>query len=245
MSKFVFKLQMISSMINEVGGNDMADMQLDVLLSQMINLPRKLLTDYKKIGLNEQQLAILLQIHIAKHSGVYFPTPEELANHVTMSKDECSMILQTLIQQGYLEIIDEIDGGIRKESYSLEPLWTRLLNNDNEPSDKVDFGELFQRFEAEFGRPLSPFEIELINQWIDEQENDISIIYAALREAVLMSKLNFKYIDRILSEWKRKGIKTEEQAIQTSKGFHKFENQANKNTHTYDKSLLKYNWLDE
>ena len=223
----------------------MADIQLDYVLSHMINLPRKLLTDYKKHGLNEQQLAIILQIHIAKHSGVYFPTPEELANHVTMSKDECSMILQTLIQQGFLEIIDENEGGIRKESYSLEPLWARLLNNEKEASDKVEFGELFQRFEAEFGRPLSPFEIELVNQWIDEQENDITIIYAALREAVLMSKLNFKYIDRILSEWKRKGIKTEEQAKQTSKGFHKLDNQPKKTTHSYDKSLLKYNWLDE
>lgn len=224
----------------------MTEIKLDTLLANMINLPKILLTDYTRIGLNEQQLAILLQIHIAKCSGIYFPTPEELAHHVTMSKDECSMILQTLIQRGYLEIIDEEDGGIRKEIYSLEPLWFRLTN---EPPKQVkelesNFGELFQRFETEFGRPLSPFEIELINQWIDDDQSDISLILAALREAVLMSKLNFKYIDRILSEWRRKGIKSEEQAKETSRAFHKVENKPVNKSQSYDKSLY-YNWLEE
>ncbi|GAA0297359.1 DNA replication protein [Gracilibacillus halotolerans] len=224
----------------------MTEIKLDTLLANMINLPKKLLTDYKKIGLNEQQLAILLQIQVAKYSDVYFPTPEELANHVTMSKDECSMILQTLIQHGYLEIIDEEDRGIRKEIYSLEPLWNKLLNEPKDEAKEIkqDFGELFQRFETEFGRPLSPFEIELINQWIDEDQNDVAIILAALREAVLMSKLNFKYIDRILSEWRRKGIKTEEQAKETSRGFHKVENKPANKQNSYDKSLY-YNWLEE
>ena len=36
----------------------MTEIKLDTLLANMINLPKKLLTDYKKIGLNEQQLAI-------------------------------------------------------------------------------------------------------------------------------------------------------------------------------------------
>ena len=38
------------------------------------------------------------------------------------------------------------------------------------------------------------------------------LIKSALREAVISGKLNFRYIDRILFDWKRNGIKTIEQA---------------------------------
>src|SRR5699024_6798272 len=97
-----------------------------------------------------------------------------------------------------------------------------------ETQKEPEEGSLFILFEQEFGRPLSPFEIETVNVWLDEDNLDTSLVKAALREAVLMGKLNFKYIDRILREWKRKGIRTPSQAKNASKSFH--EHQAAKQT---------------
>src|SRR5690625_464072 len=102
------------------------------------------------------------------------------------------------------------------ESYSLNLLWEKLYNeinneqkNDLEPDES---GSIFILFEQEFGRPLSPFEIETITVWLDEDLIQPSLIKAGLRESVLMGKLNFRYIDRILREWQKKGIKSVEEA---------------------------------
>src|SRR5699024_12110591 len=84
-------------------------------------------------------------------------------------------------------------------------------------------GTIFILFEQEFGRPLSPFEIEMINTWLDEDQMIPALIKAALRESVLMGKLNFKYIDRILRTWKKKGIHTVEQVRMSSRNFHKLQ----------------------
>ena len=46
----------------------------------------------------------------------------------------------------------------------------------------------------------------------DQDQHHPNLIQAALREAVMSGKLNFRYIDRILFEWKKNGIKTVDQA---------------------------------
>src|SRR5699024_12314269 len=86
-------------------------------------------------------------------------------------------------------------------------------------SHEQEEGHLFLWFEQEFGRPISPFEIETINVWLDEDKMQPNLIKAALREAVLMGKLNFKYIDRMLREWQKKGIRSVKQAKEVSRSF--------------------------
>ena len=73
-------------------------------------------------------------------------------------------------------------------------------------------GRLFQRFEEEFGRPITPMELEMISMWLDEDKHSPMMIEAALREAVISAKLSFRYIDRILRDWKKNGIRTLEEA---------------------------------
>ena len=77
------------------------------------------------------------------------------------------------------------------------------------------------KFEREFGRPLSPMECEILVKWLDEDKLSDDLILAALKEAVFAGKLNFKYIDRILFEWKRNRVETVEQAKQHASQFRK------------------------
>lgn len=112
--------------------------------------------------------------------------------------------------------------------------------------DEENIGNIFILFEQEFGRPLSPFEIETINSWLDEDGIEPSLIKAGLRESVLMSKLNFKYIDRILREWKKKGIHTVQDARKASQQFHQGKSDNNHQTNTRPKrdTSFYYNWLE-
>ncbi|ENH97311.1 DNA replication protein DnaD [Gracilibacillus halophilus YIM-C55.5] len=225
----------------------MSEPSISSMLQNQLNLPITLFQKYSLLGLNEEQVMLLLQIYAYQQEGHSFPTPEQLAEHMTMSSEACSKELRYLIQRQFLSIEEENNDDIIKEYYSLEPLWQSLFRAEESYEDNTDqeAGEIFQRFEQEFGRPLSPFEIELVNSWIDEERIELSLIHAALREAVLMSKLNFKYIDRILLEWKRKGIKTVDQAKQASKTYHQHQTtRQTQQNHPYDKSLY-YNWLEE
>src|SRR5699024_2858116 len=101
----------------------------------------------------------------------------------------------------------------------------------------------FLLFEQEFGRPLSPFEIETITVWLDEDVIQPALIKAGLRESVLMGKLNFRYIDRILREWQKKGIKYVEEARETSKPYDKKQTQKT-NTKKKKYTSIYYNWLE-
>lgn len=83
-----------------------------------------------------------------------------------------------------------------------------VLEVDEEQKAK----ELYQLFEKEFSRPLSPIENETISMWITDDNYDLDIIQLALREAVLNQAYSLKYIDRILLSWERKGIKSKQQA---------------------------------
>ncbi|RWZ60298.1 DnaD domain protein [Halobacillus fulvus] len=217
----------------------------DVIDRQMV-IPQKLLTNYLALGIKEHELVILLQIHRFRAEGNYFPTPEDIAENVSMSGQECALLLRTLVQKKLITIEQKKnEHHILNESYSLEPLWQQLFSEKEQEKDEIQYDEnIFPLFEQEFGRPLSPFEIETISIWLDQEKQSPALIKAALREAVLMNKLNFKYIDRILREWKRKGIRTVEQARKQGKQFRQGTNQKKTQPEKRDVSLY-YNWLEE
>lgn len=219
------------------------------LLLNQIQIPNELLTSYVSLGLNEKEVMLLLQLQRFIQAGIDFPTPEQLSEYVTMKEQECALLLRGLVQKGMLTIVQQgKQGGKLTEAYCLNALWEKLFqaeeNTDQDP--KTSEGTIFILFEQEFGRPLSPFEIETINAWLDQDSIAPALIKAALRESVLMGKLNFKYIDRILREWKKKGIHTVEQARMSSKHF-----RARQNTSSSFEAPEKsrdtsfyYNWLE-
>ncbi len=227
----------------------MVDGMISKLLQDQVSIPRELMTKYHSYGLNEPQVMILVQIYFFQIDDIYFPTPEEIAEKMTISTEQCSQYLRQLIQQGFLKIDEMTNNNVLTEMYSLEPLWKQLYDKKEKDVDSTDeavkIGEMFRRFEQEFGRPLSPFEIERINHWIDEENHSIDLIYDALREAVLMSKLNFTYIDRILLEWKKKGIQSSVQAKQNSRNFHHNQRESVTTKQKTNRKALYYNWLDE
>ncbi|WP_336283688.1 DnaD domain-containing protein [Natronobacillus azotifigens] len=224
--------------------------QYQNFLMDQITIPSKLLSDYHKHNIAEKEMIVILQIHRFSLLGVYFPTPDEIAATVSFDGQECSTILRKLLQRNMLKIIETNDEqSMVGERYSLEPLWVKLYQDstDKQEQSSNESMNIFLLFEQEFGRTLSPFEIENINMWIDEEEQEPALIKAALREAVLMSKLNFKYIDRILREWKRKGIRSVGQAREHSKAFHDRQSQQSNRGQTEQKRdhSIYYNWLED
>ncbi|HZG73888.1 MAG TPA: DnaD domain-containing protein [Chondromyces sp.] len=215
----------------------------------MLSIPQLLLSTYSKLGLSEKELVLLLQIYSFQQKGNNFPTPEELSYVMTATSSECAVILRKLIQQQFLSI--EEGDSLGYEKYSLKPLWRKLTEHVLQESRKEavhtamnDEQDLYSCFEQEFGRPLSPLECETLAIWLDQDHHDSVIIKAALREAVISGKLNFRYIDRILFEWKKQGIETLEQARQYGQKFRQ-NRQPQEQPKRSQKAVPFYNWLEQ
>ncbi|MCQ6273911.1 DnaD domain-containing protein [Bacillus sp. V3B] len=226
---------------------------LQWLKEGQITIPATLISQYKEMKLDEYELVLLLHIISFIEKGNEFPTPVELSSSMTITASDCSELLRKLIQKGLIEINDGFTSdGIRFEKYSLEPLWEKLIDHfllKKKQKDVVvheqEETNLYTCFEKEFGRPLSPFEGETLSMWLDEDHHDTIIIKAALREAVISGKLNFRYIDRILFEWKKNGIKTIEQAKSYGQKFRSYQRNKPKEIETKKDSLPFYNWLND
>ncbi|WP_409288910.1 DnaD domain protein [Peribacillus sp. SCS-37] len=218
-----------------------------------ITIPSFLLSHYKEMGLNENELIILLQIQHFSEKGNAFPTPDQISDRMTLDSSDCSSHLRRLIQKGYLQIMEEYrEDSVLFEMYSLEPLHEKLIDfymkNSNAPVTPPEEDEsLYTVFEKEFGRPLSPFECETLAMWM-EDDHHYPLVKAALKEAVISGKLNFRYIDRILFEWKKNGIQTPQQAKTYGQKFRM--NNSSKRERKQDavganRSVPFFNWLEQ
>ncbi|OYD09550.1 DnaD domain protein [Paludifilum halophilum] len=193
-----------------------------------MSFPVMLFTEYKRLGLTEGQVMLLLQMMVFEEKEeTPFPTVSQLEERMDASGDQIMAWLQSLVQGGFLTIEESVnEEGIRSERYCTAPFLQQLaasyLDRDpEEPDESVEkaYENLFQRFEREFGRPLSPMECETLTQWLDEDKHSEPLIISALREAVFCGKLSFRYIDRILLEWQQNEIQTPEEAVEYSRKF--------------------------
>lgn len=231
---------------------------------QHIAIPQYLFQHYKALGITDDEALILMHLCSFMAEGVEFPTPNDFTLRTHFNANDISLRIQRLLQKGVLEITQGVnEAGQLTEKYSLTLLWERLVDHllmqQSKVEQQADLNlekEIFKMFEAEIGRLLSPIEIETISMWMDLDNHSPQIIKAALREAVLSEKVSIRYIDRILSTWKKKNITTVEQVEKHSESYRRHTMQAQvkqsgvaqgqgENENRQTKNTIFYNWLDE
>ncbi|MBC6297100.1 DnaD domain-containing protein [Listeria sp. FSL L7-1517] len=222
-----------------------------------VTLPQVLVKNYTVVGLNELEMMLLLQIQSFAANAEFFPSMEMLTVRTTLRLEETIKIMDSLLKKGMIAIEQSQDASqMISERYSLAPLWGKLAalyeNIEAEGRQEKQIEKqtnLYSLFEAEFGRPLSPMEAEMLSAWLDQDKTSPELIKEALKEAVISQKLNFRYIDRILLNWTKQGVKTVEDAKRVAEEFH----QNGKTTQTIKKEEVKksagsiplYDWLEK
>lgn len=123
------------------------------------------------------------------------------------NEEEILNTYTSLITKGLIEVKVFKDSGVVSEVISLDMFYDKLVMNTKNEENNTD---IYSKFESEFGRSLSPIEYETINRWL---ENGVSeeIITSALKEAVINGASNLRYIDKIIYEWTKKGVKPKEE----------------------------------
>lgn len=221
-------------------------MNIEQLKSRPVIIRKELLDHYSDMGLNETELIILIKLlHSADISNKQ-PSIETLQQGSTLDSRQITAIIQRLIQYDLLELnVSKDEEGKFTEYMNLDKFYTRLseiIDSIEEEEIAEDntlaFENVFKNIEQTFGRALSPYEIETINQWLDVDHHELSVIQAALDEATSQNKLSFKYIDRILLNWKKNNVKTIEDSKKISRQFNQPQMK-----HTVQK-VPKFDWLN-
>ncbi len=217
-----------------------------------IVLPSYFLENYTKMGLNDRSFLVLLQLIHLKNSGNDFPAPSKIAERMSIDENICKDTLFELIQLGFVTIeIHETSEGMSNEQLVITPLYDKIAQSfskqiQNQKREQSAEDNLYPLFEQEYGRALTPLECDLLVQWIDTDQYDPALIKTALKESVIASVFSFRYIDRILMDWAKNGIKTVEQARLYSEKFHaNKKSQHSLQTETEPKHLPLYNWVKE
>lgn len=231
------------------------DERLNLWIEQgTVNMSQLFFCNYKKLGIQDTDAMLLMQIVAFQSAGNHFPTPKDFSNRMHLTENEVTVVLQRLMQHGFLKIEQSRDEqGVLHERFSLNALWHRLTDQKRlgeeekvEEERKLEEGELFKLFEQEFGRFLSPIETESISMWLDDDHHSTEIIRAALKEAVLAQKVSLRYIDRILFEWKKKNVKSMADVERHAKRFRTANTGPSQTERTVQiKKVPFYNWLEE
>lgn len=204
----------------------------NLINNRLINVKDYIINNYVKLGLNEQSAMMLLHIYNLLEQGKNFLSINTLKEKMSIEFVDCSDIVFNLVQKNLLsfDILTD-DKGKTKETFTLEPLYNKILvhlmkENDKfkKVNDENEISELVNMIEQEFGRTLSSFELQMISSWINENIYKVSLIKLAFKEAILSKAYNLKYVDRILLTWQQNNINTVKEAMEYTKTFKRYEN---------------------
>jgi len=159
-----------------------------------------------------------------------------IRNLTSLTNEEILASFTSLTSKGLINTEIKKDGEKVIEEISLDGIYKLAAVNINKKVSKKQEKNIFELFESEFGRTLSPMEYEFINAWINSGMKE-EIIKEALKEATYNGVSNLRYIDKIIYEWNKRGYKTVEQ-IRNNK--YKKEDNDKKEV-----NFFEYNWLDE
>lgn len=163
---------------------------------------------------------------------------DKISNKLKVDKNSILIAYNNLLTNNIINLISEKDDtGKRIEKVSLEGFYKKEAENRKKEKELMLKKDIFSTFENEFKRPLSGMEIEIIKAWLEKMYNE-DLILAALKEAVYNGATNIRYIDTILYEWNKNGIKTKEEVEEHLKNRYKEKK-------LEDTSLFDYNWLED
>lgn len=142
-----------------------------------------------------------------------------------------------LTNKGLINLKMVNDGNKVLETIDLDFTYKAMVSLvDVSKEEEKNSSNIYEIFENEFSRTLSPIEYELINDWLNKNISE-DLIKGALKEAIYNGVTNFRYIDKIIYEWSKKGFKT----MDDVNNHLKSRNSDNKDV----KEIGDYNWLDE
>ena len=222
------------------------DFGAHLLCEGVVAVPKMLLRNFTRIGLQEGDFVLILHLICLRNSRPY-PSTGELAELIGVGVERVENMLGRMMEEGFLSVenIYVPETGGLTPAYSLgglmeklSEIWAQEKAQGIEASNKVSKRQesvknrvsggirpLIKSFEEEFGRPLTEIECSNIIEWHEGCEFPQELIQEALKRAVLNQTPNWRYINSILREWNKKNLKTLQEVFEDDARFQARQNQ--------------------
>ncbi|MGB9792322.1 MAG: DnaD domain-containing protein [Thermacetogeniaceae bacterium] len=194
----------------------------DFFTAGFTSIPNLLFKYSQRLNLESIDLLVIIVLLHFQQAGKRGPSLKDFATAINSSVEKVQASLERLRYKGLIDIT--ADGVIDPAGLfeKIMDLWAiekmqsfqKGYNEVAVAKGSADRGEtpylnnLICAFEQEFGRALTPIEFEQINRWSSVEGYSEELILEALKRAVLQGVCNFKYIDRILSHWAKRNLRT-------------------------------------
>ena len=149
-----------------------------------------------------------------------------------------SLMMKGLVS---LESVMDVENRLN-EVVRLDGVYSSIVECTEVEVKKEVKEDIFKVFERELGRTISSMELELINGWLISGTPEEMVI-GALKEAVYNGVSNFRYIDKIIYEWEKKGFKTMDDVTAHMKNRRE-EMSKDKVITDREQKIADYDWLN-
>ena len=206
-------------------------------------IPLYLLQSYKKFNIELNDFIFLMYLYNLGDGSIF--NPGKFANDLGCELADVMVAIGTLTEKKLVRVeVVKNDKGLMEEVILLDDFYNKLsllVMDDVNKTSKSSSSNIFEIVEREFGRTLSPIEYEIIKAWLDGGMNE-ELIKEAIKEATFNGVSNLRYIDKILYEWGKLGIKTVADVEANRK---KRNNKTKDTTDDVDMDIVDWNWFDD
>ena len=201
-------------------------------------IPLYILKNFRKLDLEMDEFVFLMYLY-NKENKLEF-NPDKIGKELNMDIMEVMGYISLLGDKGYLTLdVLKSGDGVIEEVINLNPFYeklnTILINMValDEPKKEED---IFPFIEKQIGRPLNSLEISAVNGWLDNKVTE-ELIKKAFSIASDFGVSSIKYIDKLIFDWTKNGIKTVDDLEKQEKSKQESE--------PVDLDIGDWNWLDD
>lgn len=217
---------------------------IEIFKNGYLVIPLFLFKNYKKLKLELNEFIFLMYIY-GLGNKISF-NPNKFCDDLNLELMEMMTLVSNLTDKGFLKVeVVKNEKGIMEEIIILDGFFDKLnllTIEEVVKEDKIDIenSTIFELIEKEFGRTLSSMEYEIIKAWLEQGFSE-DLIKEVLKEAVFSGVSNLRYMDTILYEWSKNGIKT---AADVEKNRKKKNVQKEKES-DIDLEIVEWSWFDD
>ncbi len=167
----------------------------------------------------------------------------KIAKNLGLTEEDVMTSFNNLIVKGFIEYKTIRENGMIKEIISLDKFYNNIALKLANQNKKEVSNNIYDIFQKELVRSLSPTEYEYINNWLEKGLSE-NLIIGALKEAVLSGVKNFRYMDRVLFDWQKKGYRSMNDVEAAKKKITNVPEEISSNNDT-NSEYFDYDWLND
>lgn len=202
-----------------------------------MTIPLYLLKNRELFKLDLDQFIFLMYLYNIGDKSLF--NPNKISEDLNISIKEVMKYISILTEKKCIRVaVEKNEKGALEDRIDLSDFYQKasfILIDDVKKDSNID--NVYDFIEKEFGRTLSSTEYEIIKAWLDSGNSSL-VVKEAVKEAKYNGVSNLRYIDKILYEWGKKGIKTLEDVEKNRINHRKMEEDSVDDIYDYD-------WIDD